>query len=193
MAGSPGFEISVHAVAALVGATEITVAGYEASAVRQALRAFGLRLTGAPPGRWWAVEANIGGESLAGPTVHGRGDETRREVVEVSGPLLRGDVGLRARVGTPWSLTASAGIGLLVHLRDIEHTAEDPFDEGTPQDDEPTRDMPFGGVLALGLGLQYQARNVLLGLDFQVRQGVPADYRSVEAVLSVGCFLNLGE
>lgn len=192
-AGSPRFEISVHAVAALVGAAELTVAGYEASAVRQALRAFGVRLTGAPPGRWWAVEANISGESLAEPTVHKddwRG--TRRDVVEVSGPLLRGDVGLRARVGAPWSLTAYVGGGLLVHLRDIEHTKEVTDEPPTP-DDEPTRDMPFGGVLAVGMGLQYQAGPMLLGLDFQVRQGVPADYRSVTAVVSVGCFLNAGE
>jgi hypothetical protein len=193
--GSPRFEVSVHAVAALVGTTELAVAGYEAIDARQPHRAFGMRVAVAPHGAWWAVETSVSGEWLAAPTVHGRDrvDEPQREVVEVNGPLLRADVGMRARFGTPWSPTAYAGIGLLVHHRNIEHTDEDPFTDPMTQDDEPTRDMPLGGVLALGLGLEYQAEKVLLGLDLQVRQGVPADYRSVAAVLSVGCFLNQGE
>ena len=53
--------------------------------------------------------------------------------------------------------------------------------------------MRYRGVLTLGLGLQRRAGNVLLGVDFQIRQGVPADYRSVEALLSVGFFLDQGE
>jgi hypothetical protein len=53
--------------------------------------------------------------------------------------------------------------------------------------------MPFLGVLVLGMGLEHRAGNLLLGVDFQVRQGVPADYRSVTWLLSAGYVLAQGE
>ena len=147
-----------------------------------------MRLAVAPPDAWWVVEASVSGEQLVAPTVHGRVDGTApqgREVLMVSGPRLRADAGMRARFGAPWSATAYAGIGLQMHHRDIEKpSAAEP---------KPTGDMPLGGVLALGMGLEYRAGALLLGLELHLRQGVPADYRSMEALLSVGFFLNQGE
>lgn len=67
-AGSPRFVISVHAVAALVGTTGVTVAGYEAIDARQPHRAFGMRVAVTPPDAWWSVEASVSGEQLVAPT-----------------------------------------------------------------------------------------------------------------------------
>jgi hypothetical protein len=50
--------------------------------------------------------------------------------------------------------------------------------------------MPFLGVLALGLGLEYRSRDMSLGLELHIRQGVPDEYRSISAVLSAGFFLD---
>jgi hypothetical protein len=43
------------------------------------------------------------------------------------------------------------------------------------------------------MGLQRRVGDVLLGIDFQITQGVPPEYRSVEAVLSVGFALDQGD
>ncbi len=193
-AGSLRFEISVHAVAALAGTTEITLAGLEGKDARQSHRAFSMRVAVAPPDAWWSVEASVGGEQLAAPTTHGndREDSPRADVAVVSGPLLRADAGMRARLGTRFSPTVYAGGGFQARHRDIEHTTKRPIDEPSPQDDT-TRDMPFRGVLALGMGLEYRAGNLLLGVELHVRQGVPADYRSVSWLVSVGFVLDQGE
>lgn len=179
---SPGFELSVHTVVALAGTTALMVPGYEPIDVRKSHRAFGLRIAGRPRDRWWAVEGNVSGEWLVGPTVHTRGNAMQPEVIQVSGPLLRMDAGLRARFGAPWSATAYAGIGLQAHHLDI--------DVPMAQRDGLSRDMLFGGTLALGMGLGYRTGKILLGLELHMRQGVPDDYRSVSALLSVGCFLD---
>lgn len=194
--GSPPFDLSVHAVVALAGATAVEIAGYEPDDARQSHRALGVRLAGMPRGAWWSLEANISGEWLAAPTVHGRNNRElmRREVLVVSGPWLRADVGMRVRFGTRWMPTAYAGLGVQAHFRVKEKSIRDPM---RPEDDEisepPVQDMPFGGALALGLGLQFRAGDVLLGVELHMREGGPGDYRSVAALWSVGCFLNQGD
>ncbi len=181
-ASAPRFELSLHAVVTLAGTTALDLAGYEAKSARQSHRAFGMRVVVARPGASWGVEANVSGEWPVGPTVHTGGNAMQPEEVEVSGPLLRADAGLRARFGVPWSATAYAGIGLHAFHQDIEAP--------TRPLDRPDGDMQSGGALALGMGLGYRTRKVLLGLELHVRQGVPDDYRSVAALLSVGCFLD---
>jgi hypothetical protein len=181
-ASAPRFDLSVHAVVALAGTTEHYRAGYEATDARRSHRAFGVRVAGHPRDHWWAVEASISGEWLVAPTVHSPRDENQGDVLAIKGPRLRADVGLRARFGARLAPTAYAGIGLQAHYRDIETP--------TGQNDERIGDMPFGGVLALGMGLEYRVGDMLLGLELHARQGVPADYRSMAALLSVGCFLD---
>jgi hypothetical protein len=187
VASVPGVELSLHAVVSLAGTTELTVPGYEAVHARQPHRAFGMRVAGRRRDRWWAVEASVLGEWLAAPTEHAPGDSTEGGSLRMSGPRLRADAGLRARFGTTLAPTVYAGIGLQVHHRNIEML---PRDEDKPIG--ANGDMPFGAALALGMGLEYRTGNVLLGLELHVRQGVPADYRSVAALLSVGFFLDQG-
>jgi hypothetical protein len=182
--GSSRFELSVHAVGALVGTTEITVPGYETTLGRKSHRTIGIRFTVARRDAPWALEANLGGEWLVAPTVHtknGNGEFT--EELHVGGPWLRVDGGLRMRAGARLAPTAYAAFGLLAHHRDIETGAGSKLGET----------MPFLGVLVLGMGLEHRAGNLLLGLDFQVRQGVPAEYRSVTWLLSAGYILDQGE
>jgi hypothetical protein len=179
------FEVSVHAVATLAGTTEIKVPGYEPIQARQPHRAFGGRVAVRRPGTAWAVEANVTGEWPAGPTTHTVREGDAVNKVEVSGPLLRMDVGLRGSFGTRLSPTVYGGAGLHAHHRD----KNDPENAAKVA----VGDMPFRGVLVLGLGLEYRARDVLLGLELHVRQGVPDDYHSVGALLSVGFPVDWGE
>ena len=181
-AAAPRFDLSVHAVVALVGTTALDVAGYEAKEARQSHRAFGVRVAGRPRGAWWAVEGNVSGEWPVTPTTHTQPGEVRDDL-QVSGPWLRADVGLRARFDTRWTPTAYGGMGLQAHHRDF----------GNPETEPNRGDMPFSGVLALGMGLEYRTGDMLFGLELHVRQGVPADYRSTAVLLSVGCFLDQGE
>jgi hypothetical protein len=127
------------------------------------------------------VEANVSGESLTAPTVHTRMDTE----LHISGPWLRADAGLRMRYEASLAPTAYVGAGLQARHRDIETRKAD--------GDGRSEDMPFSGVVAVGLGLEHRAGNVLLGLDLHVRQGVPAEYRSVSVVLSLGFFLDRGD
>jgi hypothetical protein len=180
-AGSSRVEFSLHGFASLAGTTEVRVAGYEAKDARRSHRVFGMRIAGRRPGALWGGEVNVSGEWLAGPTTH---RDDRGELV-VSGPWLRADGGLRVRFEGHLTPTAYAGIGLQAHHRDIV--------PDTDRRDEGTNVMPFGGVLALGLGLEYRAGDMLLGLELHVRQGLPAEYRSVGAFLSAGLFLDRGE
>jgi hypothetical protein len=53
--------------------------------------------------------------------------------------------------------------------------------------------MRYGGVLILGMGLQYRARAVSFGAEFQVRHGGPDEYRSVVALWTVTYSLDQGE
>jgi hypothetical protein len=179
------FALSVHAVAAL-GTTAVHVAGYSPIDARRSHHALGLRVTGHPRNTWWAVEGNITWESLVAPTTHTPDKDPDKSVIEVYGPRLRADAGLRGRFGTTWMATFYTGIGLQAHYLDIAAIA----DSDDPPSNEGTGDLPFQGVLVLGMGLEYHTDNVLLGLDLHIRQGVPAEYRSVGVVLSAGFFLD---
>jgi hypothetical protein len=178
--GALRFDLSVQALAALAGTTQLTVAGFKAIDARQPHRAFGVRVAGSPHDARWAVEANVSGEWPAAPTTH----RAEGLTALVSGPWLRADAGMRARLRTRLSPTAYAGLGLQWHHRDIKTTLEtDPLG----------RRLPVVGVLALGLGLEYRSGGLLLGLELHVRQDVTAQYHSVSALLSVGFCLDQGE
>jgi hypothetical protein len=171
-AARPRFAISIHAVAALAGTTELTVPGYQATQARQPHRAIGIRVTGRRPGASCGVEANVSGEWPVAPTVHVGKSGT---MLQMRGPWLRADVGLKTWFGTRLVPTASIGLGLQAHHRDV-----DPTGSGLGGD------MPFRGVLVGSLGLEYRMRNLSVSIELHVRQGVPAEYRSVSALLSVG-------
>lgn len=175
------FELSVQGVAGL-GTTALDVPGYAPTNARQPHRVIGVRIAGRRPGAAWGLEANVSGEWAAAPTMHMRGANK----LDMSGPWLRADAGLRGRLGTRLMPTFHGAIGLQAHHRDIEPAGMDQLSGGT-------KGMPFGGVLALGMGLEYRAGDLLLGLELHVRQGVPNDYRSVGWFLSVGFFLDQGE
>lgn len=177
--GVPRFELSMQGVVTLAGTTQLDIAGYYPTGARRSHRAFSVRMAAALPGRLWAVEANAGGEWLAAPTKH-----TDAELVVMSGPWLRVDAGVRARVPTRWSPTLYGGAGLQAHYRDI--------DSVSPQERLQQR-LAFGGVLALGLGLAYRTDDLMLGVELHIRQGVPDTYRSVGVFLSAGFFLDRGE
>jgi hypothetical protein len=179
------FALSVHAVAAL-GTTAIHVAGYSPIDARRTHHALGGRVAVHPRGTWWAVEGNITWEALVAPTTHTPDKDPDKSVIEVYGPRLRADAGLRGRFGTTLMATFYTGIGLQAHYLDIAAMA----DSDDPPSNEGTGDLPFEGVLVLGMGLEYHTDNVLLGLDLHIRQGVPAEYRSVGVVLSAGFFLD---
>lgn len=187
-ASAARFELSVHVDGTLTGTTVLTVRGFQAVEARQSHQAFGGRITVAPPDTWWAVETRFAGEWPAAPSVHDRPDSNgspeSREVLAVSGPRLRVDAGWKARFGAPWSATAYVGPGIQMHHRDVEKR----LDGGA----ESRSDMPLGGVLALGLGLEYRTGALLLGVELHLRQTVPAEYRSMSVLLSVGTFLNQG-
>jgi hypothetical protein len=182
------FALSVHAVAAL-GTTAIHVAGYSPIDARRSHHALGLRVTGHPHDTWWAVEGNVTWESLVAPTTHTPVNAPPAPIIAVYGPRLRADAGLRGRFGTTVMATFYTGIGLQAHHLDIEAIA----DPEHPMSNEGSGDLPFEGVLALGMGLEYRVGNVVLGLDLHIRQGVPGEYRSVSGILSVGFFLDQGE
>jgi hypothetical protein len=185
---SPRFALSMHALGAL-GTTAFHVAGYEAANARQSHGAGGVRVACHPHDTWWSVEANVSGELPVTPTRHARddADEHADDELSVAGPRLRADVALRGRLGTARLIpNFHTGIGLQAHYLDIQVL-------GDPQSSDRTSDLPFEGVLSLGMGLEYRAGNVLLGLDLHVRQGMSGDYRSVSGLVSVGFFLDQGE
>lgn len=171
-------EISVHAVGAL-GFTALDVAGYAPFVARQSHLGFGLRLRVARPDAWWSVEANVSGEWPGGSVTFGENDP--RAELAVNGPWFRAEVGMRARFGTKWSPSAYAAFGVQAQLRQTEGTRVVP---------EFSETMPRGAVLVLGIGLQRRAGNLLLGLDFQVREGGPDGYHSAAMLWTIGCYLD---
>jgi hypothetical protein len=180
------FELSVHGIVVLAGTTALDVPGYEATYARQPHRVFGMRVTGRRPGSSWGLEVSVSGEWPAAPTVHTKTDRREGDTeIHISGPWLRADAGLRMRYEAPLAPTAYAGIGLQAHHRDVE--TFNGIGGGRSEA------MPFRGVLALGIGLEHRAGNLLLGLELHLRQGVPEDYRSMAALLSVGYVLDQGE
>ena len=173
------FDLAVHAVGGL-GFTGANVAKYESLIALQRHQSLGLRLTAGPPDSWWAVQANVNAEWPAGPMVFKTGPAS---TLEMSGSRLRWEVGTRASIGTEWTVSVYAGLGIQAHLRRIEET-----------NSAPKTTLEQGAVLSLGMGLQYQTRGkVLLGLDFLSRQGGLDDYHSVEALLIVGRSLGQGD
>lgn len=196
-AGPRRFEISVQALAGLPGITEQRVAGYESTDARQTQLAFAARMSGARPDNWWAVVAGIGLELPLEPTVHARATSSGlKEMLELGGPRLGMDLGLRGHIGTWWRPTVHAAIGLQAHFRnthDFRRLLDQPPTE--PPIEIPgssRRDMPLGGVFVFGLGFEHRRGDMLLGFEFQMRQGVPAEYRSMGAFLSAGYSLDQG-
>jgi hypothetical protein len=176
------FDLTAHAVMG-TGLTGLEIAGYRQHIAVQPHHLLGLRLTGEPRDSCWSLEANVSGERPAGPMRYNQG--TQESEIEVSGPRLRLEVGIRASHGTKWRASASAGLGMQVHLRRIQASIDETQSSET---------LERGAVLTLGMGLRYRARRgILLGLDFQVRQGWPDDDYSVSAVLTVGSFLDQGD
>lgn len=180
-AGAPRFDLSAHAVIGL-GVTALDFAGYQPNTGFQPHYALGIRLAGEPPGGWWALEVELSAESLAGPLTYSK---TPAPDLEVSGPRLRGMLGMRVQGGIRWMPSVYAGIGAHAHLRE---TKGSPWLEGAP-----SSTMKHGGVLALGMGLQYRTRDISLGFDVQVRFGSLDEYRSIAAFLTVGRVLYQGE
>lgn len=183
-AARPHIAISIHAVAALAGTIELTVPGYTSTNARKPHRTLGMRVTGRRPGSSWGWEANVSGEWPAAPTLH---TNKRGTELEMRGPWLRADVGLKAWFGTGLVPTASVGLGLQAHHRDVD------IEQPNAAESERQRVMPFGGVLAASMGLEYRMANLAVGLELHVRQGLPAEYRSVSALLSVGWSLDQGQ
>jgi hypothetical protein len=185
-AGSPRLDISVHAVAGLPGVTALGVEGYESRDARQPHLSFGARVAGAPQGARWAMEVGISGEWPLAPTVHV--EPKSDAVLELGGPWLRMDVGLRAHFGTRWRPTLHAGIGLQAHFRNVDAFRPDPLEPDRKFLDYSRQDMTFGGAFVFGMGFEHRRGDMLLGIDLQVRQGVPGEYRSVGMLLSWGYF-----
>lgn len=184
-AGASRFDLSVHAIVGL-GATAVDLAGYKPGTGWQPHQTLGVRLAGEPRGSRWGLELDISGERLAGSLTYN--PDGAFSELDVSGPWLRAMLSMRARVetSTRWIVSASAGIGAQAHLRRTKT-----LDNDGEQDSSST--MNRGGVLALGVGLQYRARDVLLGVEFRVWQGAPDEYRSIAAFLTVGRFLDQGD
>jgi hypothetical protein len=182
------FDLSIHAVAALPGFTSLGVAGFEPKNALRPHLALGPRFAAAPRGGWWAIEAGVLWEWLILPTKHTRAAPNGRqtELLEVGGSWLRMEVGFRAQLEAMWKPSLYAGIGMQAHFVRSE----------LGQDQQPIRstlEMTYAVVPALGLGLQRQIGDVFLGIDIQMRQGIPFHYRSVDAFLSVGYVLDRGE
>jgi hypothetical protein len=180
-ATSPAFDLSVHALVSL-GITALDVPGYEPGNARQPHGALGLRLTLAPQARSWALEASVSGERLAGAMAY---VEENLPDLAVRSTWFRAEVGLRAWAGTRWMPTVYAGLGFQAHLRTEETTRA--------RERPSVETMEPGAVLTVGMGLQYRAGDVLLGIEFQGRQGVPDDYFSIAALWTVGRFLDQGD
>jgi hypothetical protein len=176
---SPRPEISVHAIGSL-GFTSLNVSGYAPFVARQPSLAFGVRLRVARPDAWWSVEANVSGERFGGPVTFAERNQPLPQL-KLKGTWLRADVSMRAQFGTKWSPSVVVGFGMQAHLRRTEGSFDEPVFSET---------MPRGAVLVLGIGLQRRAGNLLLGLDFQVREGGPDGYHSVGMLWTVGCLLD---
>lgn len=175
----PGFDLSLHAFVG-IGFAGLDLAGYEPQAGFQSLQALGVRLAGARPGARWALEASVSGERPAGSMKFRTGDGSQ---LEVSGSWLRAEVGMRAQLARGgWTPSVILGVGAQTHLRQTEQ--RNPSGRLVSS----VSAMEHGAVAALGLRLQYRASKVLLGLEFQVRRGVPDDYHAEVALGTIGFF-----
>ncbi len=178
----PRIDLSVHAVVRL-GVTALDLPGHEARTGLQLHNALGVRLAGAPRGGWWELELDVSGERLAGLLTYRQ--TAGSSELAVSGTWLRAMLGMKVQFGTIWIPSLYAGIGAQAHLRESKALV------GNRDRDSST--MKRGGVLALGAGLQYRAGDILLGVEFRVWEGGPDGYRSIAALLTLGCFLDQGD
>jgi hypothetical protein len=183
VARRPRLDLSAHVVLAL-GVTAVNLAGYEPRAGLQPLQALGLRLAGARRGALWATELDVSAERLGGSLTYARAG-TRSPGPELSGPWLRAMLSVRATLepGGRWIPSACAGIGAQAHLRSTKNL-DNRGDSST---------MMFGGLLTLGMGLQYRTRDFLLGVEFRVWHGGPDEYRSIGTLLTLGRVLDQGD
>lgn len=172
-------ELSVHAIGAL-GFTALDVAGYGPFVARQSHLGFGVRLRVARPDAWWSVEANIIGERLGGPLTFAERNQ-QLPLLTVKGTWLKAEVSMRVQFGTKWIPSVSGGLGMQAHLRRTESSIDVPAFSET---------MPRGAVFVFGIGLHRRAGDLLLGFDFQAREGGPDGYHSVGLLWTVGCFLD---
>lgn len=178
-------ELSAHAIGGL-GFSGFEIAGHAARNAQQPHGSIGVQLMSKRPDAWWAPVATISAEWPIGTMEY----EPRSEgqpLLAVSGPLLRAELAMSARFGRTLSPYASAGIGMQVHLR---RTAGSSAGEAP---EFPVREMKPGPVLVLAMGLQYRAGAFLFGFELQQRYGGPDGYSAVEALGTVGRFLDLGE
>jgi hypothetical protein len=181
---APRFELAVHALVALPGFTSLALTGAQPGVTWRAHRGLGVRIAAGPANGWWDVEADVSGTWLAGTLTYEATFPSTR--LEVSGPWLRAELGVRAQLGARWRPSVYAGIGAQAHLRRTRAPR-------SPDASRTTATMEDGAVLALGVGLHRRVGDVLLGVDVQVRRGGPDDYRSMTALWTVGYVLDPGE
>jgi hypothetical protein len=180
------FDLTVHVALAMPGFTALEIRGHAPGTTLRPHLGLGLRIAATRIDSRWGFEINVNGEWPAGPMLYDTMME--RPKVDVSGPWLRAEGGMRIQLerAATWMATAYAGGGLQAHLRQSMSTNNN----GVAQ---LITTMENGAVLALGVGLHYRTRNLVLGVDFQARGGGPDDYRSIEALWTFGYRLNQGE
>jgi hypothetical protein len=182
------FDLAVHVALALPGFTALEIQGYGPDTALRPHLGLGLRIAANRINSRWGFEANVSGEWPAGPMVYNKVPAEALSQLKVGGPWLRAEAGMRVgleRTGA-WTPTAYVGLGVQAHLR----RSTDTSDLKTPRI---VTTMENGAVLALGVGLHYRTRDIVLGVDFQARGGGPDDYRSIDAFWTVGYLLDLGE
>jgi hypothetical protein len=174
-------KISMHFVGSM-GFVALDVAGFRPATARQVHTGLSVRLMVTRPDARWALEANLGGELPGGPISFFESDAQTPELY-LTGPWLRAEVGTRFLLGgTKWNPSLTAGLGVHAHLR---RTSDMRDGSG------PSETMPRGVVLVLGLGLQRRIGDLLLGVDFQLREGGPDGYHFVGLFWGVGGYLDL--
>jgi hypothetical protein len=177
---SPRTKISLHFIGSM-GFVGLDLAGFRPSTARQLHTGLSVRFMVTRPGAWLALEGSLGGELPGGPLSFFESDAQTPELA-LTGPWLRAEVGPRFLLGgTKWNPSLSAGLGVQAHLR---RTADMRDGSGLSET------MPRGVVLVLGLGLQRRIGDLLLGVDFQLREGGPDGYHSVGVFWGVGGYLD---
>jgi hypothetical protein len=176
---SPRFDLSLHAFAG-GGFVGMDLGGYEPQVGFQTLQVLGIRLAGARPGAPWALEASVSAERPTGSMEFRAGDGSQ---LAVSGPWLRAELGTRAQLArNQWIPSMHLSIGAQTHMRQAEQ--RNPSGRLVAR----VSTMEHAATATLGLRVQYRSRKVLLGLEFQVRRGVPDDYHAEVALGTIGFF-----
>ncbi|HWN69861.1 MAG TPA: hypothetical protein VNM90_19600 [Haliangium sp.] len=177
---SPRTEISVHVVGSM-GFTGLDIPGQQPFVTRLLHAGFGGRMMVTRRGAWWALETNFTLDLPDGAMSFDDSDP-RDPGGTVEGSWLRMEVGMRALLGgTKWNPSLYAGAGVQAHLRRTKDSRpQQAFSET----------MPRGAVLVLGIGLQRRVHKLVMGLDFQVREGAPDGYHSAAVLWSAGFHLD---